>query len=1293
MQGAVAAIAPTTPQKPPGVSSAILNDKVRRLRDELGLNIAPRDDSYSPAQKQGTPGDALFARIKFLYFKDEAVLDRAIEEFEQGLGKTAGQSSPESRTQSLHDQLNDHTWFLKERIQTTPRPTRFTPLTSYTTPSSSQRPQTTRFDSGASQNTRSDSMPPSPSSRKFKGEIEFKSGNYARQQMQEASSDYGSSWDHHGLEIDQPMETSKLDFSKALEDFDGTKTPTTHAAKRRKINRTQTEALTDSAEEDERNRSGGKRKMQDCHWKIRELVDDGFGARYEYETDPQLPFAQSFERARLKQDAGFHKDLADSVTSHHDVEDILKLQGIVFNQSSPSIWNSPSQTGGDDFATSPGPLTGIISLNPKSDGHPLFQLKLHPIVESGSSRLQRRFGSDRFLKVTLPSFDKHLPAHIQGDALQSALQDWLLTPKCLLGRTWCMFNIKEFKDKSSKKRRSKVKDGHLKNKDVFFFATAGPGITPISLADLINWHFPIKENADQPHCKGFARFGLSDRETTPTVCFRPSQISMVDDILANAEPEDTVFEDPTFENKPRKSWTKDEVMTDGCSMISVGAALLIRETVGIVDFPSVFQGRINGHKGMWHVSGSYETSNPDDLEIWIQLRPSQRKVIPRAEDSDERRCEANRWCFGLITWSRPVRHSHIHKDFLPVLEDRGVSRETILAVISATVDLPIEEIREAVQDTAKFAIWSSENCGRESDDQPSKTQVGLPKHDFPKSQLLINKIGYTPSTNYLVARSTVHMVEKFLQRMRFSMSFMCIKSTSVYGISDPYGVLKPGEVHLSLSRPLLHESSQQRFDSFVGKDVLVARDPACRGSDMQRVRCVCHPRLAHLKDIIVMSSRGQIPLAAKLQGGDYDGDTFWVCADERLVDPFRNAPVLQQAGIEELGIEQDKRRLRDIIGEEDIGTDRHVEVWFKEVIPFAFREDMVGIVTNYLYKQCYHHKSLWHPHVTLVADLHDAIMDTEKNGYIFGQKEWIAFRQKHKLPDMSSIKRQYLENLEALNPKTETGLPKNKMTLRDAVSEVPALTKGRTNVLDDIVFNVINPKYRAFLDWLYENVLKPAEGIWRDSDLEYPLKELKAQAAEAKKNGQAFPIDVDKEVKALKKNIEGRPTQLIAQLWQIQHSPDSTHEMEALKLSECIEAYKDMKPTQDWFLWDTRTAETAPTKWECFKVAVLAGPQMFRNNKGLLFHTAIDAVQFLKSHSENGRRVIEQVQAVLKPKRPKQPRNLPIRYGSSIASTSFANDDDDGETTNDEYDYDDPDVVGILESFSSREGGESPSPL
>lgn len=73
------------------------------------------------------------------------------------------------------------------------------------------------------------------------------------------------------------------------------------------------------------------------------------------------------------------------------------------------------------------------------------------------------------------------------------------------------------------------------------------------------------------------------------------------------------------------------------------------------------------------------------------------------------------------------------------------------------------------------------------------------------------------------------------------------------------------------------------------REVLVARHHTLRRSDIQKVHAVYKEELSHLTDIVVFSSQGRFPLAGKLQGGDYDGDTFWLCWDARLTGPFLNA--------------------------------------------------------------------------------------------------------------------------------------------------------------------------------------------------------------------------------------------------------------------------------------------------------------------------------------------------------------------------------------------------------------------
>ena len=46
-----------------------------------------------------------------------------------------------------------------------------------------------------------------------------------------------------------------------------------------------------------------------------------------------------------------------------------------------------------------------------------------------------------------------------------------------------------------------------------------------------------------------------------------------------------------------------------------------------------------------------------------------------------------------------------------------------------------------------------------------------------------------------------------------------------------------------------------------------------RSADQEmQVKAVYKLQLRHMKDVIVFPTKGQIPLASKLQGGDYDGD-------------------------------------------------------------------------------------------------------------------------------------------------------------------------------------------------------------------------------------------------------------------------------------------------------------------------------------------------------------------------------------------------------------------------------------
>lgn len=99
-------------------------------------------------------------------------------------------------------------------------------------------------------------------------------------------------------------------------------------------------------------------------------------------------------------------------------------------------------------------------------------------------------------------------------------------------------------------------------------------------------------------------------------------------------------------------------MNDGCSRISLGAALKVWEALkqsGPV--PAAFQGRIGGAKGVWIRSDSADTASVADREIWIEISESQLKFEAHAEDLDDQTYDRDRVTFEVLKWTRSVSAS------------------------------------------------------------------------------------------------------------------------------------------------------------------------------------------------------------------------------------------------------------------------------------------------------------------------------------------------------------------------------------------------------------------------------------------------------------------------------------------------------------------------------------------------------------------------------------------------------------------------------------------------------------
>nr|OQO17828.1 hypothetical protein B0A51_15989 [Rachicladosporium sp. CCFEE 5018] len=501
----------------------------------------------------------------------------------------------------------------------------------------------------------------------------------------------------------------------------------------------------------------------------------------------------------------------------------------------------------------------------------------------------------------------------------------------------------------------------------------------------------------------------------------------------------------------------------------------------------------------------------------------------------------------------------------------------------------------------------------------------LPEQISLRAQILAEQAGYMPTECPILAKAITYMVEHNLQDIRKHIGAPCPRSTTVVGIADHTGQLEPGEVHLALSQPLSHDDDETS-SIFAGMNVLVARHPTLRGSDIQKVRCVFQPGLAHLKDVLVMSTKGRVPLASKLQGGDYDGDKFWICADERLTRPFRNAPVLQQDGIHEFGIQQDTTTLADLVSD-GIGTAAHAHAWLSKAFEFSLKTNMLGTVTNHFYRLACLDQSLWTAQVKALADLHDIIIDAAKNGYVFDHAAFNAYLSSKGYPLWSQLgPRRFESNIESGNSASNTATIN---ALRKAVSREPDLY-SRLHILDDILYNIINLAVKKALEDL-ESSLAPADDLKSDADLEYPLHQWNAlPAADLTKSG----MDLQLERMHILKSAEHVFNSAWSLVWSHKRkNASNSATSHAAALAKCFVAYDAIVPVSSYACWHFKHAATAPTEWECFKVAVIS--QGAYKMRTFLMYMAKDVVVYLKSFSESGRRVRSLVEGVKKPKRPK----------------------------------------------------------
>ncbi|KAK4504775.1 hypothetical protein PRZ48_002737 [Zasmidium cellare] len=699
-----------------------------------------------------------------------------------------------------------------------------------------------------------------------------------------------------------------------------------------------------------------------------------------------LPFHLQWEAQRLLQGGLVTpQKLQEQWQSHslRELYDIAQQQGKPFHKS----FDADNEHFPDFEELT---FTGKFQFAVSGNGV-LFNLMLQPPTKGRTSDLQRQFGCDRIMYVDIPDLNKP-PEFLKGRNLIDKFEKMAKTPQTFLGRRWIQLLIKPHKRKKKPLSRTAKPDAFR----ILFFAVDDG----IKIPEVIHYMIPFHENAGQTARKLYSRLELFTSSSTAGITFTPEDIAFgVQDQIATSDPSDTRFLDPALRNDFKEPRVSKREMSDGCREISHYAMCKIAEVLGCAELPSAVQGRIAGSKGIWYrkPDPNYygKSDKPPGPHIWIA------KTQIKVKRDSLFGCDSGTLTLNVKKPNSMARSSLAHMGFLPILEDRGVPRENIFDVTRSNMRDHSDELEVALTSPSPMPMrrWMHqrnelwEERGRDTGIQT----VG----DFPKSReeaiIMLLEAGFVPSQDAFLAREINMMITDMLNVERKKFKIPLAASTTLTGIADPEGCLEPGEIHVHFSPSFKDRVSGELRTIMHKMEGLIARNPAMAPWDMQRVRIVFRPELHYLPNMVILSAKGKRPLAELLQGGDYDGDTFWVTWDQRLVSQFKNAPApWDPPSPEYFGIKTDDRRLHNFV------TDPESEVewcnFLGEMSAARLRPDLLGTVTLLHERVTYMQGCIDSKQALYLTHLHDRLVDADKQGYIFTHADLEHFKRKIGLP-------------------------------------------------------------------------------------------------------------------------------------------------------------------------------------------------------------------------------------------------------------------------------------------------------
>nr|GAT51679.1 RdRP-domain-containing protein [Mycena chlorophos] len=315
---------------------------------------------------------------------------------------------------------------------------------------------------------------------------------------------------------------------------------------------------------------------------------------------------------------------------------------------------------------------------------------------------------------------------------------------------------------------------------------------------------------------------------------------------------------PTLEVPPAEYHvTNDDLHADDGTLTSDGSGLIrdsfARQLVELLNIPtdtSVFQIRHGGFKGT--------VTRVPDADFDRACGCTGKKLLYRPSML---KYTGGPYMLEIQSISRTPRDARLNKQFIILMLTRGIRMRALEEILQAQLD----NIGEMTTNRERALHYVD---GELDSDEPPTT---LNQELF---EMLM--AGHDLTEPYVAL--LLHRFQKAAyDSLRSKLNIIVPRSYYLLGVVDPYGVLEENEVYINLPT---------RGGPQIGK-LGFLRNPAYDADGYVVLNGVNKQRLSHIVNAIVFPARGSTSQAARMSGGDLDGDLYFCTANPQLIPRSR----------------------------------------------------------------------------------------------------------------------------------------------------------------------------------------------------------------------------------------------------------------------------------------------------------------------------------------------------------------------------------------------------------------------